>query len=155
TNPITVTSATIINDTQDAVLAVTAPASFDGSSATITVTATNSANETTQQMFTASAVTDTQVDPPFLGAVPSHMAAVGSTSNLTLHSTDISGGGVTYFVVDPQTGMPPTDNVTEQLNQQTGMVSFTGKPGFTGDVNLLAAVRAASVADAPGVYDTQ
>ena len=63
---ITITSATLIHDTQDAVLRVFAPAGFDGSSATITVTATNANNETSQQTFTALAVTDTNVDPPFL-----------------------------------------------------------------------------------------
>jgi cyclophilin family peptidyl-prolyl cis-trans isomerase len=154
-NSITVTSATIINDTHDAVLAVTAPASFNGNSATITVTATNSANETAQQMFTAAAVTDTHVDPPFLGAVPSHSAAIGSTSNLTLQSTDLSGGGVSYIVVDSQTLGQPT-KVTQQLNQQSGMVSFTGKAGFTGNVNLLAGVRATSApANMLESYDTQ
>jgi cyclophilin family peptidyl-prolyl cis-trans isomerase len=154
TNPITITSATIINDTQDAVLAVTAPASFDGNSAAITVTATNSANETAQRAFTASAVIDTQVDPPFLGPVPNHTAAIGSTSHLALHSTDLSGGGVTYFVVDPQTlGLPTA--VVEQIDQQTGMVSFTGNPGFTGDVRLLAAVRAASANNNLANFDTQ
>src|SRR5262249_13613240 len=97
---------------------------------------------------------DTQTDPPFLGPVPNHTAAIGSTSTLTLHSTDLSGGGVTYFAVDPQTGMLPT-NVTEQLDQQTDLVSFTGKPGFTSDVPLLAAVRASTATNDISNCDTQ
>ena len=101
---ITVTSATLINDTQDAVLRVFAPASFDGSSATITVTATNSANETSTRSFTASAVLDSHmqngaaIDPPFLGPVTNHETAYGKPTSFTLTATDLSGQGTSFAI---------------------------------------------------------
>jgi cyclophilin family peptidyl-prolyl cis-trans isomerase len=140
---ITITSASLITDTQDAVLRVTAPASFDGSSATITVTATNSANETTTQTFTAAAVTDTNVDPPFLGPVSNQTTAENQPVTFTLTSTDVSGNGVTYTIEDPATSGSPT-NVTVSIDQSTGDVSLTPVAGFTGAINLLTTARAAS-----------
>jgi cyclophilin family peptidyl-prolyl cis-trans isomerase len=140
---ITITSATLIDDTQDAVLRVFAPASFDGSSATITVTATNGASETAQQFFSASAVTDTHVDTPFLGAVTNQTTTQDTAATFNLTSTDLSGGGVAYTVVDPTTFSAPT-NVTVSIDQATGQVTLTPAAGFTGTVNLLAGVRAAS-----------
>src|SRR5262249_12076997 len=64
---ITTTSASLINDTQNAVLRVFAPSGFNGHSAAITVTATNANHETSQRTFTASAIADTATQPPFLG----------------------------------------------------------------------------------------
>ncbi len=85
-NPITITAAQLIDDNHDGVLSVFAPASFDGSSATITVTATNSDGLSTQQQFTAAAVTDTQVDPPFLGPITNQVTTTGTPDVFTLTS---------------------------------------------------------------------
>ena len=115
-NPITITAAQLINDNHDGVLSVFAPASFDGSSATITVTATNSDGLSTQQQFTAAAVTDTQVDPPFLGPITNQVTTTGTPDVFTLAVTDLEGAGVTYFVVDPNTGGTPA-NATITIDQ--------------------------------------
>jgi cyclophilin family peptidyl-prolyl cis-trans isomerase len=153
-NAITITSASIINDTQNAVLMVTAPATSDGNSATITVTGTNPTGQTSTQTFTAGVVTDTQVDPPFLGSVGDQKTAVGVPETFTLTSTDVSGGGVAYTVVDPSTFAAPA-NVTVSINQTTGVVTLTPTAGFSGTINLLAGVRAASATDTKTNYDTQ
>src|SRR5205823_6248307 len=84
THAVTITNATLITDTQNAVLKVTAPASFNGSSATITVTGTNTDGLGSQQTFHAAAVTDTQVDPPFLGSVNNQTTTTGTAVNMTL-----------------------------------------------------------------------
>ncbi len=148
---ITITSAQVITDTQNAVLRVTAPASFNGNSATITVTATNAAQQSAQQSFSATAV----VNPPKLGTVTNLTTTKGVPITLTLTSTpNDSSAGVFYTVVDPVSFGAPA-NVTISINQQTGQVTLTPAAGFTGTINLLAGVRAQSAADAQANYDTQ
>ncbi len=154
TNAITITSASIVTDTQNAVLRVTAPASFIGSSADITVTAANTTGQTTQTTFKATAVTDTQTDPPFLGDVFDQSLEENTAETFTLTSSDSSGGGVFYTVVDPTTFSAPA-NVTISINQSTGQVSLAPKTGFTGTINLLAGVRALSADDTQLNYDMQ
>ncbi len=149
-NTITINSAQIIDDTQDAVLSVSAPASFDGSSATITVTATNAADETAAQTFTAAAV----VDPPFLQPVSDQTTTTTTPVNFTLQSTqNDTTVGVAYTVVDATTFQPPA-NVTVSIDQSTGQVTLTAAAGFTGTVHLLAGVRASSAPDVQSSYDT-
>jgi len=152
-DPVTITSATLIDDTHDAVLRVSAPATFNGSSATITVTATNPTGQTTQQTFYATAVTNTVTDPPFLGPVSNRTTTSPTAANFTLTSTDISGRGVFYKITTPSFGTP-TD-VTVHIDQATGHVTLTPAAGFSGTINLLAAVRAANAADLQSIYDTQ
>lgn len=168
-NTITVTSASLIDDTQNAVLKVTAPASFDGNSATITVTGTNPTGQSSQKQFTAAVVTDTTIgtqqdpahpttsdifDPPFLGSVGNQTTTAGTAANFALTSNDLSGHGVTYKVVDATTKAAPT-NVSVSINQANGQVTLTPNAGFTGTVNLLAEARSNSAADTQTNYDTQ
>ena len=70
---------------------VFAPTGFNGHSATITVTATNANNETSQRTFTAAAVADTATQPPFLGAVNNQTTTQGTAVTFTLTSTNLSG----------------------------------------------------------------
>jgi cyclophilin family peptidyl-prolyl cis-trans isomerase len=149
---ITIVSASVITDTQNAVLRVTAPDGFTGD-ATITVTAHGAGGQTAQKTFTATGVSDNHVDPPFLGPVTNHSSLPNMPATFNLTSTDPSGGGVAYSIVDASTGNAPA-NVTVNITA-TGQVTLTPASGFTGAVNLLARVRAANAADAPANYDTQ
>ena len=153
-NPITITSASLVDDAHDGVLSVFAPASFDGSSATITVTATNTDGVSTQQQFNASAVTDTQVDPPFLGPITNQTTTFNTPDVFNLTSTDLAGAGVTYFVVDSTTGNAPT-NATVTIDQASGQVTVTPNAGFSGPIDLLAAVRSVNATNDISNFDTQ
>ena len=149
-NSITITSAQVIDDTHDAVLRVSAPASFDGHSATITVTATNASNETAHQSFTAAAV----VDPPTLGTVTNQTTTATTPVTFTLTSqANDSTAGVTYKIFDATTHAAPA-HVTISINQSTGQVTLTPDSGFVGTINLLAGARATTAADSFDNYDT-
>ena len=154
-SPITITSADLITDTQNAVLRVSAPVSAAGTTATVTVTATGGGGATNQKTFTVNVQADTVSDPPFLGTVP---ASLSTPTNLpatfTLTSTDVDNTGVAYTVVDRATFAAPA-NVDVSINQASGQVTLTPKAGFTGTVNLLAGVRKSSAPDAKANYDTQ
>jgi cyclophilin family peptidyl-prolyl cis-trans isomerase len=150
---ITITSASLITDTQNAVLRVFAPTGFNGHSATITVTAKNASNEMSQRTFVAAAAADTATQPPFLGAVDNQTTTQGTPVSFTLTSTNVSGGAITYKVADAANFGTPA-NATISINQATGQVTLTPEVGFTGTINLLAGVRATSAADLQANYDT-
>ncbi len=152
TSSITVTSAQVIDDTQDAVLQVFVPSFFTGNSATITVTATNSDNETSQQSFTAMAVSDTNVDPPFLRALPTNLTvASGHTLNFTLQSTDLSGAGIDYEIGS----LDNTPNANFDVDHNTGLVTITPDASFSGTLHLVVGVRAASADNVFSNFDVQ
>jgi cyclophilin family peptidyl-prolyl cis-trans isomerase len=158
---VVVTSAELVTDTQNAVLRVSAPTSAIDQTSTIVVTATGGNNNTAQQSFVTTVVTDSIVgnsnfvpDPPFLGPVPTVVTTSASTpTTLTLTSTNIHNQSQTYFVVDAATGQAPA-NVTVSINQATGVVTLTPASGFTGVVNLLAAVGS-EVGQLDSSFDTQ
>ena len=151
THPITITSASLISDTQNAVLKITAPASFDGNSAIITVTATGSGGATTQKVFTTSVV----VDPPKMAPVANQTTTATTPVTFTLQSgLNDQNSGAVYRIFDANTLSAPT-NATVSINQSTGQVTITPNPGFKGTLNLLAGVRSGSASDIPVNYDTQ
>jgi cyclophilin family peptidyl-prolyl cis-trans isomerase len=153
-NDVTIVSASLINDTQNAVLKMTAPASFVGNSATITLIAKNADNEMDEEVFAVGVVADATTDPPFLGAVANKTATAGSPISFTLTSTSPSGGGITYKVASASNFSTPA-NVTVSINQSTGVVTLTPAANFTGTINLLAGVRATSATDVQNNYDTE
>ena len=153
TETIAIVSASVITDTQNAVLRVTAPDGFTGD-ATITVTAHGASGQTAQRTFTATAVNDNHVDPPFLGPVTNRATMPNVPATFSLTSTDPSEGGVFYSIVDAATGAAPA-NVQISITQSTGQVTLTPASGFTGAINLLARVRATNAQDAAANYDTQ
>ncbi len=118
------------------------------------MTGTNTAGQTSQQTFNASAVADTQTDPPFLGSVSNQITTADTAVTFTLTSTDLSAGGVFYKIVDPTSFGTPS-NVTVSIDQATGQVTLTPAAGFTGTINLVAGVHASSATDTSDNYDTQ
>ncbi len=116
------------------------------------VTATNADNETAQQSFTASAVTDTNVDPPFLGSVSANQnIAVGQTLNFSIASTDLSGQGVDYEIAS----MDDSPNASVDVDHATGLVTIIPDAGFAGTLHLIVGVRAASAANTFSNFDVQ
>ena len=99
-------------------------------------------------------MTDTQVDPPFLGPITNQVTTTGTPDVFALTATDLEGAGVTYFVVDPNTGGTP-NNATISIDQTSGQVTVSPTPGFSGTIDLLAAVRAASASNDISNFDTQ
>jgi hypothetical protein len=125
-------------------------ASFINNGVHITVTATNSANESTSQTFGA----DVVVNPPYLSAVSDQTTTENTAVNFTLTSNrNDASVGVDYTVVDANTFAAPT-NVTVSIDQSTGQVTLTPVNGFVGTINLLAGVRADTADDVQANYDT-
>jgi cyclophilin family peptidyl-prolyl cis-trans isomerase len=155
TQPITIVSATLIDDTQNAVLRITAPESAVGDEITITVTARNAAQETSTQTFEASVVTDSHVDPPFLGTVTNKTTTKGQAISFQLSATDFSEGGVFYKIGSGTNILGTPANVTVSIDQASRTVTLTPAAGFTGVINLLAGVRASGASELASNYDTE
>ena len=91
-------------------------------------------------------ITNTVIDPPFIGTVADQTTNENTPVTFTLSSTDPEKAGVAYTILSDTSDAAPT-NVTVSIDQTTGQVTLTPAAGFTGTIALLAGVRATSAAD--------
>ena len=140
---INVSTATIVTNTQDTVLDISAPASASGESSTISITGTEANGAVAENAFTVNVVGNTIVDPPFLGSVQS---LVSTTENfpvtITVPVVNPDGATLNEQIVDPATGNAPANVTIGAINPTTGQVTLTPAANFTGQIDLLAVVSA-------------
>ncbi|HVM60400.1 MAG TPA: peptidylprolyl isomerase [Verrucomicrobiae bacterium] len=142
-------SVTIITNSQDAVLRLTAAVKLLGN-VTVTVSATDAENQVATQTLQVSVVTDTNTSPPFLGPIPNSIVVTQNVAaTFMLTSTDISGLAVQYGVEDIDTFAFPT-NMYITLNSKTKLLSFSPDLTLTGVVDMIVGVT-----DPIHSYDTQ
>jgi cyclophilin family peptidyl-prolyl cis-trans isomerase len=138
---VVINDATIFDDLQNAVLRLSAPVGFTGSS-TITVTATNTEGIQTQRSFQVNVVADTRNDRPFLGALENLGTTQGTPVSFTIPAaTDLENDALTYVVRDATNFANLPANVIVSLDQVTRQVTLTPAAGFTGAINMLVGVR--------------
>ncbi|HXI84921.1 MAG TPA: peptidylprolyl isomerase [Verrucomicrobiae bacterium] len=95
---VVINSATIINNSQDGVLRLTAAPKFTGV-VTVTVSATNAEHQFTTQMLGVKVIADANNSPPFLGPIPSSIVVTQNTAaTFIVTSTDIDGDPM--FIAD-------------------------------------------------------
>lgn len=160
TNPITITGATVFNDTTNAVIKLTPNNNFTGT-ANITITANDGTGPTTQTFSTTGIVVNASnagsnapTNPPFLGPVQNQTTTAGQPVSFTVPYTNVNGTPVAFAVKNDSFSGAPS-NVTVSINQQTGVITLTPAAGFTGTIQLKVGVRLASASDSAGNYDTQ
>ena len=139
-NPVTINSASVISDNHDAVLRISAPANFTGTSQ-ISITANTASDGSAQESFNVTAVTDTINDPPFLGNIPNQTTTLGTAVTFNLPATDLESDSLTYTVTDPNNFGSAPANVTVSIDQANHIATVTPNAGFSGTVNLLVGVR--------------
>lgn len=139
-NPVTINSATVITDDHDAVLRVSAPAGFTGTS-NIIVTGDTASDGSAQEAFTVTAVTDTINDPAFLGSIQDLTTTLGTAVTFDLPATDLESDALTFLVTDPNNFGATPANVTVSIDQAHHRATLTPNAGFTGTVDLLVGVR--------------
>jgi len=134
TPPITIQSAQIVTNTEDATLVISATSI---ASATITVTADDGpgGDASVQQIFTATSVVDTVNDPPFLGPITNQTTTSGNPVTFTLTRTDLendpsefqailqgaSVGQATVVVNGAQVTVTPNADFTGVLTLKVGV----------------------------------
>lgn len=157
-NNVTITGATVFDDTENAVLRLTTTAGFTGTS-TIQVSATDF-DGPVNRTFTVTGQDNTSNSRAFLGALSNLQTTTGQSVSFTVPFTDIDGDVPTFAVRNAAfTGAP--SNVGVQVEQATGRVTLTPAAGFTGTVQLKVGVRdpfdrtGGGGVEAPANYDTQ
>ena len=138
--PVVINDAAIVSDKQNAVLRVSAPPGFTGSS-TITVTVANSLNLSSQRTFQVDVVADPVNDRPFLGTINNVVTGSSTPAVINLSATDSENDALTFVVRDPNNFSNPPPNLTVSIDQATRQVTLTPAAGFTGLINLLVGVR--------------
>jgi len=149
-NPVTITSATVVQNDPNGVLRVTAPATYTGTSS-ITVTPSDGGASSTGDSFNVTFASDTVNEPPFLGPIANQTTTVGTPVTIQLTSTDLESDPVTYSVVSATnaTGGAAVAVVTS-IDQATGRVTVTPPADFVGTIKLKLGVK-----DAGTAVDTQ
>ena len=142
-------SVTVITNSQDAVLRLTAAPKFLGA-VTVTVSATNAENQVAMQTFLVDVVTDTNTSPAFLGPVPASVTvSQGMAATFIVTATDIDTNQTSFGFEDVDTGAYPT-NMDISRDKRTGRLWFSPYMTLTGTVKMLVGVT-----DGIHNYDTQ
>lgn len=140
---VVINTATIITNSQDAVLRLTAAAKFLGA-VTVTVSATNAENQVATQTFQVTVVTNSTISPPFLGPMPAGATVTQDMATaFILTAEDINNSATFFTLQDVDTGVFPT-NVLASLDKRTGRVWISPDVTLTGLVDLLFGVSAAN-----------
>jgi cyclophilin family peptidyl-prolyl cis-trans isomerase len=150
---VVINSASIITNSQDAVLRLTAAPGFIGV-VTVTLNAMNTNNQSATQTLQVKVVADTNNDPAFLGPIPSSLVVSQNTAaTFIITPTDIDGDLVSLRLGYADTGDFPT-NITAIIDGRTGRLWFSPDLTLTGTVNLIIGVTDGKPLYKP-LYDTQ
>ena len=148
TYTVSITSASIINDTQDAVLWLSAPNGSTGT-ATVTITGTDTVtNETASQSFTVDVAADTTNDPPFLGTTTPIVTALNTAVTYQIPATDVEGDAITYAAALGTTNA----NISVSVST-SGLVTITPSNDVSGAYSLEVEVLRPNATS--NTYDTE
>lgn len=146
---VVINTATIITNSQDAVLRLAAAPKFRGT-VTVTISATNAENESVTQALQVNVITDTNTSPAFLGPIPSNITVTQNVAAaFVVTSADIDGLPTQYGIEDLDTGAYPTNMIVTYI-PKTKLISFSPNLTLTGVVNMIIGVT-----DKIHSYDTQ
>ena len=175
-SPVVITNAVLSNTNQDGVIHVDATNATAGETATVNVTAKDSATGgTTTQAFPVTVAADANApERPFLvEPVPNQTVGLNQTNVFQIQSVvPTPGDPITYTVqggLTTNTGTTGSSTVTfsavqnakATVDQSTGVVTVVPTTGFHGTINLLVGVRdqtnrsGSATLDDPSNYDYQ
>lgn len=135
-----VNSATVFNDTQRAVLRLSAAPNASGLS-TINVRATNANGQSTEREFLARIISDTFNDRAFLGPISNLQTAPNTPITIDLNGVDLEGDSLTFVIRSPDNFQDSPQNVAVNIDQATKKATLTPANGFTGTIQMLIGVR--------------
>jgi cyclophilin family peptidyl-prolyl cis-trans isomerase len=128
-------AVSVITSSQDAVLRLTTARKFHGM-VTVTVSATNAANEVATQTFQVNVNTNSTSSPPFLGPMPaSATVSQNVATSFFLTATNISSKSIFFNILDTSTGSFPT-NLFASRDKHTSLVTLCPDVTLTGTVHL-------------------
>ncbi|HEV2973204.1 MAG TPA: peptidylprolyl isomerase, partial [Pirellulales bacterium] len=165
TNPVTITSASITNDTNDLALQISAPIGTTGTG-TVTVSVSDGQGGTDSKTFNVTVQADPNDPGPFLKTSPTApflqglatppTTSVNTPTSFQLPAFDLEGDPITYYdqtalaalgtpITPPQ---PVNANLNESVNSTTGVVTVTPSNGLVGVTPMFFGVSS-SAASSP------
>jgi cyclophilin family peptidyl-prolyl cis-trans isomerase len=151
TSNVVITKATVVKDTQNAVLMLKAPAGYTGTT-TITVTATDPTGKKTVRSFDVTVTPDTLNGGPYLKSTPVVVTAQDQPVTFQLPAYDIEDDD---FYFDAVVASQSSEDFTFDIDHDTGLVTVTPPTGFQGTLHLYAGVSAADGSNTNDTWDTQ
>jgi len=148
--PVVISRASVISDNSDAVMIVQVPEGTPTSQ--LTVKATSTDGESSQQTINVLNYADTVNDPPILGKIADLSTPLNQPLTFNVPATDLENDPLEINVV----AMNNADKVSITTNGSA--VTITPLQGFSGDVNLAVGVKqtgATSRGVTPSPWDTQ
>lgn len=163
--PILITATTVLGSSPNGVLLIDTASAPAGSSANLTVIATDPADSSTStDTFRVDVTTDSSNERPFLGPVSDQIVGLNQTSRFTLTAVSTDPADVLNFRVAGGvnaggTAFTDVQNATATVDSQ-GNVTVVPSTGFSGVIDLLVGVRDQNNRtngglDSPGNFDTQ
>ena len=142
-------SVEIFYDTENGTLMLSAPEGASGT-ADVTVTVDDGNGGTYSRTFTVTVAADSDASansPPYLGDIADVSTTVDTPVSFNISAFDLEGDDIYYAgLVNPT-----NDNITIDVDADTGQVTVTPSGGITGVYGLVIGVRAYSGGD----WDTQ
>jgi len=142
-------SVEIFLDQENGVLMLKAPEGASGE-ADVTVTVTDEDSLQYQQTFHVTVEPDPYNGGPFLEPIPEIQTAVDTPAVFQLSAIDVEGDAVSFEALK----MGSVD-YTFDVDSQTGQVTVTPPTGFTGTMEILVGVTAATSSNTQDPYDSQ
>ena len=145
---VVINTATIISNSQDGVLRLTASATFTGV-VNVAVSAANAGNEVATQTLQVKIIPNTNTSPAFLSPVPKSMTVTqNSEVSFIVKTTDIDGEPVSIGIWYAVSEASLTD-IVATVEQSTGQIWFRPDLTLTGVVDLVIGAK-----DLTHNYDT-
>ncbi len=151
-DPITIDSAQIITDTQNAALELKAPVGASGS-ADVNLTVTDAQNHTFSRTFHVTIAPDPNNPAPFLNPLAPVVGIQGQPIIVQLTATDVQQKDPIYF--DAARPANQTVNYDLSVDHDTGVVVITPPADFTGSFYVQFAVRGSQTRTTIDQYDSQ
>ncbi len=144
-SPILFTSTTLADGSPDGVVYIDATSAGAGSTANVTVTATDPADgSTATQTFAVNVIANSVNERPFLNPVANQFVGPNRVARFAVSATTANEGDVLTFGIGGGRAangtFAPVQNATASVDS-LGNVTVTPNAGFTGVINLLIGVR--------------
>ncbi len=134
---VVMTTVTVIDDAEDAVLRLSAADGVTGT-ADVTVTVTDTVtSETATETFQVTVAADTTNNLPYLGQIAPIVTGVNTAVTVDIPATDVEGDEITYSA----SVSPVAANLSVSIDESTGELTVTPSNGAYGVFSILVGVR--------------
>ncbi len=148
---ITITSAQIVTDNQNAALQLKAAEGASGTS-NVTLTVTDAQGHSYSQTFAVTVAADTANSAPFLNPIAPVTGVTGTPITVQLSAQDAESNAFFFDATKPS---GETVNYTINVNNTTGLVTITPPAGFAGTFNISMGVRGTTSTTTADQFDLQ